>query len=254
MSAVDLMRHAQAERFYDYFELQIGFAELMARRAGLTLSEALARYTNLRQRFGLSEEHPAWLGYLDQAAAEGSTASRARLAQAVYRAFPEPALPAGQTGFGCFACEPLPAEGVVRLHFHNRDPQGPLARERMAARRAEMREMFAFLQRTAPEVRVVRGASWLHNLEAYRRLYPPAYAASRRLPDEPMRLSGSSTWGQFLDREGRVKPHLKAQFLSGLDALDLERPWRSFPIRALAVEAPIETFFDFLGLGPAPSA
>lgn len=45
-----------------------------------------------------------------------------------------------------------------------------------------------------------------------------------------------------------MKPELRQRFLAGLDTLDVERPWRSFPLPALATEAPIEAFHRFLGL------
>ncbi len=248
----DAARRAQAERFGDYFELQIGFAELMAARTGLSLEEALGRYTNLRRRFAAPDENdPRWRGFLEAARTARDAAERRRIAQAVYAASPEEPLGAGQTGFGCFACEAVGEDGVVRLHFHSKDPQGPIARDRMAARRAEMREMFAFLLRTAPHARRVQGRSWLYHLEAYRRLYPAAYADSRRPAEGPMRLNGSSTWGQFIDRDGRVKADLRARFLAGLDRLDVERPWLAFPLQPLAVEAPIAAFHALLEL-PAP--
>jgi hypothetical protein len=37
--------------------------------------------------------------------------------------------------------------------------------------------MFAHIRQHVPQATAVRGNSWLYNLEAYRRLYPPAYTA-----------------------------------------------------------------------------
>jgi hypothetical protein len=138
----------------------------------------------------------------------------------------------------------------VRIHFDNVEPDeetGPLARTRIEARRAELVAMFGFVRERHPEAKSVYGGSWLYNLEAYRRLFPSAYGDSRR-PPERARLSGTSSWGQFLDRRGGLKADLAARLIAGLDTLDLQAPWRAFPLPTLATEAPIETFYAFYGV------
>lgn len=242
-------RLAQAERLFDFFELQLAFAEHLARAKAIPLGEAMTHATNLRRRFALPDaEAPAWLDFVAQAERLATSQARARLAQAVYAASPDETLPQGQTAFGCFACEPADAEGTIRLHFNNKDPEGPLSRARIAVRRAELAEMFAFIRQTYPTARTVKGASWLYNTEAYRRLYPPAYAASRRPPTTAVRLTGSSSWGQFLKRDGGLNAELRARFVDNWPVLDPDAPWRSFPLPALVTEAPIEAFYDDLGL------
>ena len=55
-------------------------------------------------------------------------------------------------------------------------------------------------------LRVV-GASWLYNLEAYRRLFPASYVATARvLPD---RFRHMPLWGQFVNRHGADLSPLK---------------------------------------------
>ena len=67
-------------------------------------------------------------------------------------------------------------------------------------------QMFAFVARRWPEAKAVNGASWLYNTEGYRRLFPQEFANSRTPLIGPRPIHGLSTWGQFLDFRGHVKP------------------------------------------------
>jgi hypothetical protein len=239
------------ECFVDYFGLQLRLAALMAKAKGLPLREAMDLYTNLRRRLGLLEpDAPAWLDFLDGIDAAPTEADRLAWTMACFRKAPD-AQPPNQARFGCFACDPPNDEGVLRIHFTNREigtEPGPLSGARISYRQGELREMFAFIRRELPTARQVVGGSWLYNLDAYRRLFPPEYGASRRLPDGPVRLGGTSTWGQMVDHRGLVKPDLHALFLASLETLDVERPWLAFPMRSMTATAPVEVFFEFYGV------
>ena len=151
--------------------------------------------------------------------------------------------------FGCFAYA-RPPDARLRLHFVNAEPDGgsPLAKERQAARRADLAALFAHVQ-AAPggaSLRVV-GGSWLYNLEAYRRLFPPSYVASARV--HPRRFRRMSLWGQFLDRHGAVKRAMADPFRARLArAASIDDLDACFPLPALAVEAPVSAFYAFYGV------
>ena len=68
---------------------------------------------------------------------------------------------------------------IVRLHFYNRDPLGPLSRARSGERRRELADMFAYIKKRFPHVTQVEGRSWLYGTEAYRRFFPEEYVRSR---------------------------------------------------------------------------
>jgi len=249
-------RVERAERLAGYFALQLTFAARMAERAALPLAEAVSRFTNLHRRFGLGDidfvpPSPAWAAYLDRLVRLESADERLAWTKAVYIRSREDPPVAGRTQFGCFACDPPNADGVMRIHFSNRDPDdgvGPLDRRKIAARNAELAAMFDFVRRTHPDAKRVLGGSWLYNLEAYRRLFPPEYGASRRLPETPPRLSGTSSWGQFLDHRDAFKPEPGRRFLETMNELDPAAPTRCFPLLALRASAPIERFYAFYGL------
>jgi hypothetical protein len=254
--AVTSKREMEAERLAPYFAVQLDFARRMAAGRGIALGEAASGYTNLRRRFGLPEEDPAsaapWAAYLARLDV-ADPAAQAAWTREVFLRSPEERLPPGQTGFGCFSCEPPDAQGGVRLHFTNRELDGdvgPLDRRRMPARDDELAAMFAFVRRSYPRATRVLGGSWLYNLEAYRRLFPPAYGASRRLRPAPVNLTGTSSWGQLLDRRGGLKRDRALRFADNLRRLDVEAPWRVFPLPCLVAEAPVGLFYEHYGVAP----
>ncbi len=251
--ANDADRVARAETLSDYFELQLLFAERLAELGSLSMTEAVGRYTNFHKRFGLGaiEAAPpslAWTRYTQALEPLGSTRARLAWTKAFFAGQAEERSPDYRREFGCFACDPPDEAGVLRIHFLNRDDPGdpgPLSQESIPRRRRELRDMFTFVQRHHPSALQVRGGSWLYNFEAYRRLFPPEYGESRAPMTGFRRLTGSSSWGQFLDRREAVRPDLRARFLENFTGLDPAAPWRAFPIAPLITSAPIALFYAF---------
>ncbi len=241
-----------ADGLRGYAAIQIRFAEEMAARSGKPLAETLLFYTNIHRRLGLGVAGKAppsetWSRFVDGV-------ERLTHDQRVARAFDtlsahvdgSAILLPGRIGFGCFACEPPDDDGMVRIHFGNRDrglrDVGPLHHTRMQARREELTAMFGYLAREHPGVRYVNGGSWLYNIEAYRRLFPPAFADSRDPGDGPPYIHGMSSWGQFIDHRGRVRAQVRDAFYANFDTLDPERPHLTFPLQVLFTTAPFDAF------------
>jgi hypothetical protein len=247
----------KADNLRDYFRLQLMFAERLSSLTGKPLRETVTTQTNLHRRFGLGNPVPGatldpfWARYVEGLEARDTITARSDWTQSVYAEAPEDRSPAGRRKFGCFGCDPPNDEGAIQIHFTNveNDPDiGPLDRRCQTARREELRTMFGFIREAYPDAKSVVGGSWLYNLEAYRRLFPPAYGDSRFVPDGPVRLTGTSTWGQLLDHRGDVKPEIEAAFLARLPDLDPAAPWRVFPLRAMKTRADIGEFYAFLGV------
>jgi hypothetical protein len=119
----------------------------------------------------------------------------------------------------------------------------------MGERRRELETIFAYIKRFFPAARHVEGRSWLYGTEAYRRLFPEDYVRSRVMIENDKRFQGMARWGQFLDREGNVKPPLKETFLRNIDRLDVSRLWQTFPLPSFRVSAPIDLFYACYGIG-----
>jgi hypothetical protein len=254
-------RAERAERLRDYFDLQLRFAEAVAATAALPLSEAVLQCTDFYRRFGLGHLQgapiaPEWKKYAAHLMTLETHEQRVAWTQACFAQSPPERLPPGRRQFGCFSCDPPDVDGVVRIHFANRDHDGigPLSRTKMDTRRQELKAMFTCVKQTYADAKEVRGGSWLYHLEAYRRLFPPVYGASRAVQEGSMRFQGTSSWGQFLDHREGVKPTLREQFLENLKKLDLHRLWEVFPLPACRAHAPIQAFYDFYKIDAAIKA
>jgi hypothetical protein len=243
----------KAGRFRDFFDLQLRFAEAIAGKSAIPVDEAVLRYTNLHRRFALGdvmgdEPHPSWHAYAHELSRLASHDARAAWTQVFYAQAPDERLSFPEHVFGCFYFHASHDSEIVRLHFYNRDPLGPLSAARAEQRRRELADMFACIRQRFPHVERVEGRSWLYGTEAYRRLFPEAYVQSRVAIENDERLQGMSRWGQFLDREGRVKPALKQAFLRNLAQLDTDRLWLTFPLPSFRVSAPIGLFYSHYGI------
>ena len=245
-------RRARAERLRSYFDLQLRFAQTVAEVSSFPLADAVAQYTNFHRRFGFgvlqdSPTSPEWTRYVDRLLHLPTHDDRVAWTQACFLQAPGENAPANEQRFGCFSCSPPDAEGVLRIHFVNRDHDGigPLNRNKMSRRKSELREMFAFIKSAYPAATGVRGTSWLYQTEAYRRLFPTAYGDSREIRTAAQRFDGSSSWGQFLDHREQVKPDLQEAFLQNLTTLDMEALWRVFPLPAMVTNAPVGVFYDY---------
>ncbi len=233
-----------------FFEINLRFARKVAEISGQPLDSALLHYTNLYIRFGLgwdlSITNPIWQEYLDglhQAEDAIEWTYRFYLKRQLQVVFE-----ARQVPYGCFSYTVL--DGCrIRLHFHNNEPpeQSPLSRERMSERLAELQCMFACIRQEVSAPTTVIGASWLYNLQAYRRLFPPVYLATAQVgghdfPYLPL-------WGQFVDHGGHIKGDLVAQFLIRLDRQrDLTGIEYCFPFQVLHLESAIQEFYQFYGV------
>jgi hypothetical protein len=233
-----------------FFDLQLLFAGKVSALSGLSFARALLEYTNLYVRFGLGRDvdpaHPSWREYV--AGVDASADAR----DWTYRFYTArsgvPTGPSVVATFGCFSYGVLSGDRI-RLHFLNTDPDGcsPLGVERRDQRLADLCALVGHVKRTQRESLQVIGASWLYNLEAYRRLFPPSYVATARAIRG--RFQRMPLWGQFLKRNGHVNEAAAESFLGRLHrASDLERLDECFPYQVLSVEAPAQTFYDYFGI------
>ena len=236
-----------------FFDRQLTFAERVVTLSGCPLERAVLDYTNLYVRFGLGRPfdpaHPTWREYL---AGLRTAADPREWTYRFYARRGEAATgPSVVATVGCFSYARLDADRI-RLHFRNAetDGHGPLTADRRAQRRAELAALFAHVKHTGSGPCRVIGASWLYNLDAYRRLFPASYLASARVAGD--RFRHMPLWGQFLDRRGEVKPDMTRPFLERLaQSSSVDGLARCFPLQVLTLEAPCADFHDFSGVDPS---
>jgi hypothetical protein len=236
-----------AKRFFD---IQLQFAHKVTALSGLPLARALLEYTNLYIRFGLGRDfdpaHPTWREYL--AGLQDTSDNREWTYRFYLTRSGAMAAPSVEATFGCFSYALLSGDRI-RLHFRNAETEdiSPLGAERRDQRLADLTALCGHVKRMLREPLRVVGASWLYNLDAYRRLFPPSYLATARVICH--RFQHMPLWGQFLDRHGEIREHVTRPFLerlehqSSLDSLD-----QCFPLPVLSVETSVLEFYNFYGI------
>jgi hypothetical protein len=253
---MDSVRSSQAktERYRDFFDLQLRFAEAVSGTTSTPIADAVLLTTNLHRRFGLGDAPldgatcPAWQEYARGLEVLATHRQRTDWTQTFYARSPEEQSAFPDHVFGCFEYHASDATDIVRLHFYNRDALGPLSKARAEVRRRELERMFATIRTRFPNARYVAGTSWLYGTEGYRRLFPENYVRSRVVIESGTRFQGMSRWGQFLDRDGNVRPALKEMFLRNIARLNPDRHWEAFPLPSFRVRAPIDVFYDCYGI------
>jgi hypothetical protein len=230
-----------------FFDLQIRFARKVAQLSGAPLAQVLLSHTNLYVRFGLGRgfnaEDPVWQRYL--AGAEHHADALEHWTHVFYQSrLPERAPPLVVSSVGCFSYARSNAD-EIRLHFHNADGASgsPLAPERIDRRIEELRALFSLAKTREGSTSCVRGASWMYNLPAYRRLFPAEYLASAT-PTAP-RFRNMPLWGQFVDRRGGLRQDSADAFVRRLAGLAcIAELARCFPLQVLALESPAVVFYE----------
>jgi len=108
--------------------------------------------------------------------------------------------------------------------------------------------MFGYIYRHVETPKSVIGGSWLYNIDAYRRLFPPEFIRTTQVsPDSETQFS--ALWGQFLDHTGHVKTTLARGFLQRLkEQVDLKGLLECFPYPLLRAECPIQIFYNYYGV------
>lgn len=251
----DSAQRARVERLHDWFALQLHFVEELVSRTGLPLHTAVTFHTNLHRRFGFGRPaqdgwSPEWNDFVRQLAALRTRAERIECTKAFANERMVGWAGTAQRQFGCFSFEP-PKEGVIRLHFSPNDTQdgvGPLARSKSSRRVDELADMFVFIrQQHGAGAKYVQGGSWLYNLDAYKRLFPPAYIASLQIHTRPTGFAGGSWWGQFVDHRENVVGDRVATFSENLRHLNPAEVWRVFPLPAMTARTDIDVFHQHYG-------
>ncbi len=159
--------------------------------------------------------------------------------------------------FGCMKYELREAEGSIGIHFDNaeRAVEGPFSPEGIERRKLEMHDLLAAVKQRHPDIEVVMGNSWLYHIPGYRSLFPESYVENLH-PDlsEDELKRGSTVWGQFIDRNNRLKRAEADAFLKALEELPPGAPFSDVyapkgpvlpPMRA---EAPISDFYEHYGI------
>jgi hypothetical protein len=236
----------------EFVALALQFAHHVERIKLIPLGEVLLQFTPLYLSFGLRKDfdprHPIWQAFVGGLTPHQDFVDWTYTFHREQQIHARPQVVDLASTFGCFYYALWP-ETRVRLHFANLEMAcySPLSRERRPQRHAELAAMFRHLRNVLPATATVIGGSWLYNVEAYRRLFPPKFLATSRVGAAEYQFMAQ--WGQFLDRHGDVRPMMARTFLGRLTHQSTEDGLPDcFPYRVLRLEAPIDFFYEFYGV------
>ena len=236
-----------------FLTLQVKFAQKIAEVSKQALPDVLIDYTILRTLFNLRVSHdishPLWDAFITGLELSDN------LEDWTYdfylqRMTVNPDTSDKRRFFGCFSyVYPWRNTRKLRLHFENRETSehGALSKARMTFRKSELAAMFRYIQANHPDVETVRGGSWLYNIPAYLRLFPPDYVKTAK----PVGYETTfwALWGQFVGRNGSIREPAASQFLECLSKQQMiEDCLQCFPYQVLSPECSIEIFYDFYNL------
>jgi len=234
----------------DFFRMQLEFAAYITSVTDSSLGAAIMDYTNIYIRLGLGRDfdagNPEWVEYVG--GLNSNPARNAIYTYEVWQSRAEMQPPDVIAISGCFSCG-YESGNTARIHFENREDEkeSPLSYSQREMRYAELRELFRLILTSHPEISNVCGLSWLYNISAYQRLFPPQYIASSKAVTGKYR--NMPLWGQFLCRNGEIRTDKADFFYEKLSRKpSLSQLSGCFPLQPLAVKSPVTVFRHFFDI------
>lgn len=244
----------------DFFAFQLSCAHALAKRFRRNLGDILYDYTTFSRSIALipdspfDQSNPVWQSYINGL---GEAVDEAEWTHDFYlnHCADDPLSTDeefnGNMLFGSFYFV-LRDNHIIRPHFiklgDDTSPHSLIGKERMVESLGNLKNMFQYVKDNVGGAKTVMGNTWLYNLEAYRRLYPPEYTA-QMVENDSHAFQFLSLWGQFFDRNWQVKGLLANELLNRISALNsLENLRFCFPYQALMPQFHIQAFYDFYGI------
>jgi hypothetical protein len=230
---------------YPFIELQVDFCKELTKRFGIPFEESVLNYTNLGRQLGLNDSSELSDRFFTFAT---ETLDLAQWTWQFYSNLPAKPLSSKRI-FGYFNYD---VRDVVVLRMHlvgtENSPMSVLGSEFQSQRIQEITELQRHVANNEPHVLYAKGCSWLYNLEAYQRLFPPKFIQAMAEPDYDQ-FSYLSLWGQFLNRDGSIRQNFAKDLFSRLDSIsDIGSLMACFPNRPLIGVCEIEVFRHFYGI------
>ena len=242
----------------DFFTIQIKYAQKLADKFEQALEDILFNYTTFSRSFDLiakpyDRTNPVWQEYVEgikQASDLTDWTYNFYICHKDRDISPNDKTYNGRPLFGCFYFS-VWDNHVVWLYFikNEKSKYGPLSTNRMAVRLKELKAMFGHIKDNVDGADTVQGDSWLHNIEAYRRLFPPEYYTKSRAVVATGEFGLLARWGQFFDKNWKVKAHIAQEFFNRLERLEtLEDLHNCFPYPTRQPKCHIKYFYEFYGI------
>ncbi|MBP9670155.1 hypothetical protein KBD75_02035 [Candidatus Woesebacteria bacterium] len=246
----------------EYFEAQVRFASKWATVTQTYLTDSLSEKTALVRRF----DDPETFSRI----ANQNTDERqlTRLLYASYETQPSakyvPKLhPRDATHYGVYGYKYFPENksedglNTIKMHVYP-SPRGESSNLTASAYENsvdDLRQMTSYIHDNLPDAQIVVGGSWLYNVPGYRDPFPPEFINNLKRMVPPgieipgtvpkMSFTGDSLWGQFITRNGFIKPQVFVPFITDVErAKNVTDLLDAFPYKPLHSATPIRHFYE----------
>ncbi len=252
------------------FDTQYAFAKIMSERKSIPLTDAVKEYAPLLNKSirtedgkkdlipSLTDENLVETGYAE-------TLERRKSYDKNGLSYSEEPFHGEGARFGCFYYRYNQKTKTVAPHFFNAEAEeefvdgkdvsrGPLSKEKLERRKAELTEMFRNIKERHPDATYVRGKSNLYNIESYRRLYPSTYEVGDIDYDPALWKGDTDIWGQFLGGNDKnpgeygFKQDMADEFLEKAKEVPLDKLVDAVSMPPRNAEGNIQDFYDFYGI------
>ncbi|MFA5987299.1 MAG: hypothetical protein WC797_01440 [Candidatus Paceibacterota bacterium] len=244
------------EKMLARLDLYLDFAKAASAKTGRKLEDCLFDYTPIFRTLTHGQEpdkeNPIWKTYI--AGLESNPLREWTIKYGLEQKNKPQPKPLGAQeskdisfSAGCVTAD---IEGnMVQLHFENKDPSesGPLSKERIPFRREEMRQIFSRIRKDYSGVQIVISGSWLLSIPACRRLLPAPFVDAAQVVDTN-KFRGLGIWGQFIDKNGKIKQDLKNELFRKLKEVDSSNLREAFPVQMMETQGPISDFYKEYGI------
>lgn len=244
---------------YEFFYAQAAFAKRWSQFSSESLRTALTLRTSLEDIFldaNVYNGHFAssWMGLLHSVDRQLSVDEIASIIQKYYLTTPgkeyDPFGPIydGDKHFGPFSYSMHST--VAHIHFSNthRGSKSDLDIAYLDERKKDIGRLIRKIMATHPEIKTIAGFSWLYNLPAYLRIFPPTYVRSLSCVLPPP-LDSNAIWEQFLAKDGFIKQTAYNFFLMNIEkAQTREDLYTAFPFQVMRPQDSIGNFARYYGV------
>lgn len=237
----------------DFFSLQLDFADIISKKHHLSFEVALFNYTSLYVRLiGFSDETPPLItNPLWQKIINNLQRGKEDRLEYIYREYQKyesnKSKTSNGTVYGCFSYNFHKTTNDYELHFHNADPLGNLGKDRIESRISDLKHMFSTIKSEEKKDTTFFVRTWLLNIEAFRRLFPQQFILSAK-PWGINLAQDNSHWGQFLDRNNKIKQSLADELINKAKDEFHEEINLYFPLQALIARSSLHPLYSFYGI------
>jgi hypothetical protein len=245
--------YCQYRRPFEYFLIQVLFAEKISRITGKGFDDCLFNYTVIyRVLYDIPKNDKpnlAWRILIFRL----NTLNSVDKAKLIFKYFSKDKnyfinssdVEPENKMFGFFKYEFKPKHNSIFLHFGNPDRRlRPLSDEHINERKSELKMLIEDVKNKYPQATLIETKSWLLSYPVFRNLFPEEFI--RNIKPSELSFVGDGVWGQFIAYNGFIKKDFMDKFIDNINnSTTLEEIFNSFTFKSYEANCNIKYFLSY---------